>query len=682
VTGNGYIPPADPNRRVGVEARKTYAEKVRNGFIEKFLSGDAVLDIGYKGYESDVLPIVPQAIGVDFDYPDYDGEKLPFESASQDAVFSSHCLEHVDNARTAIREWFRVLKVGGFLVIFVPHQYLYERKLTPPSNWNQDHRRFYSPATLLADVEAALESNSYRVRHLIDNDLDYDYTIPLHQHPSGSYEIELVLQKIAPPPWCVASSTEAEQVRAPFRSAAVSAPTPNADECDLLEPPLPAKSVERYGSIIYDGLNFAPGRGTGIATYTRMLTRIVRNLGCDVGVVYGSAFTPAKDPLLREVLFFDQLRSAGLGKKITVQRYFDMLVDQLHCHFTLQPLPVALGKTVICDQFDEFLPEHDRAFVFRNLFKNANMFFYRTGKFVTLSFDTVPNVFHCTYPLPLRVKGARNVYTIHDLMPLRLPFATLDSKRRTRRLLKAVAARADHIVTVSETSKRDIIQLLGIDERRVTNTYQAVAFPRKYVRRPEQDVANFLDGLYGLEMRGYLLFFGALEPKKNVGRLIDAYLASGIKLPLVLVTAPGWQSTAERDRLKEHEARQASEPGTTARIRCLDYVDLSRLVNLVRGARAVIFPSLYEGFGLPVLESMLLGTPVVTSSGGALAEVAGEAALLVDPYDVDDITRAIRTITHDADLQGELSRRGIAQAAKFSGARYQERVAKLYASVN
>jgi glycosyltransferase involved in cell wall biosynthesis/SAM-dependent methyltransferase len=682
VTGNGYVPPADPNRRVGVEARKTYANNLRNGFIAKYLSGAAILDIGYRGYESDVLPIVPQAIGVDFDYPGYDGEKLPFDSASQDAVFSSHCLEHVDDARVAIREWFRVLKIGGFLVIFVPHQYLYERKLTPPSNWNQDHRRFYTPATLMADVEAALAPNSYRVRYLIDNDLDYDYTISLQQHPAGSYEIELVLEKIAPQRWSLASSTEAERVSAAFRLVAGSAAAPDADEGDLLEPSLPAKSAERHGSIIYDGLNFAPGRGTGIATYTRMLTRIARNLGCDVGVVYGSTFTPAKDPLLREILFFDQLRSAGLGEKITVRRYFDMLVDQLHCHFTLKPLPVALGKSVITDQFDELLPEQDRAFIFRNLFKNANKFFYRTGRFVTLSFDTSPNVFHCTYPMPLRVEGARNVYTVHDLMPLRLPFATLDSKRRTRKLLTALAARADRIVTVSETSKRDIVQLLGMDERRVTNTYQAVAFPRKYVRRPEHDVANFLDGLYGLEMRGYLLFFGALEPKKNVGRLIDAYLASGIKIPLVLVMAPGWHNTAERDRLKEHEARQASEPGTTARIRCLDYVDLSRLVNLIRGARAVIFPSLYEGFGLPVLESMLLGTPVVTSSGGALAEVAGEAALLVDPYDVDNIARAIRTITHDADLQGELSRRGIVQAAKFSVAHYQKRVANLYASLS
>jgi glycosyltransferase involved in cell wall biosynthesis len=113
----------------------------------------------------------------------------------------------------------------------------------------------------------------------------------------------------------------------------------------------------------------------------------------------------------------------------------------------------------------------------------------------------------------------------------------------------------------------------------------------------------------------------------------------------------------------------------------LDYVSLAGLVTLVRGARAVIFPSLYEGFGLPVLESMVLGTPVVASRESALPEVAGEAALLVDPYDTDQMARAIATIVNDADLRAELARRGPLQAAKFSVERYRERVAEVYAAL-
>ena len=201
MTGNHGISVPEPDRPVGAEARNTYALKLGGGFIEKYLSGMAILDIGYKGYENDIVAIVPQAIGVDVDYPGYDGRSLPFPDESQDAVFSSHCLEHVDDARATISEWFRVLKTDGFLVICVPHQHLYERKSNPPSRWNPDHRRFYTPATLLIDIEDALKPNTYRLRHLADNDVNYNYSIPPDQHPAGCYEIELVIQKIRQPSW-------------------------------------------------------------------------------------------------------------------------------------------------------------------------------------------------------------------------------------------------------------------------------------------------------------------------------------------------------------------------------------------------------------------------------------------------------------------------------------------------
>jgi len=101
-------------------------------------------------------------------------------------------------------------------------------------------------------------------------------------------------------------------------------------------------------------------------------------------------------------------------------------------------------------------------------------------------------------------------------------------------------------------------------------------------------------------------------------------------------------------------------------------------VSLIRGARATLFPSLYEGFGLPVLESMLLGTPVLTSTEGSLPEVAGDAALLVDPYDVDAIRQGILTLDADEDLRSELSARGREQAEKFSPERYQARLEEAY----
>lgn len=188
-----------PDRRVGPEARKTYRAKIESGFLAKYLSGPCVLDIGHKGADPQAETIVPHAIGVGLDYPGYDGLKLPFPDQSQDAVYSSHCLEHIPDSKAAIAEWYRVLRVGGYIVVAVPHQWLYERKATLPSRFNRSHQRFYTPATLLQEVEQALPAGGYRIRLLRDNDEGFNYQIPPHQHAGGCYEIELVVEKIQMP---------------------------------------------------------------------------------------------------------------------------------------------------------------------------------------------------------------------------------------------------------------------------------------------------------------------------------------------------------------------------------------------------------------------------------------------------------------------------------------------------
>jgi glycosyltransferase involved in cell wall biosynthesis len=334
---------------------------------------------------------------------------------------------------------------------------------------------------------------------------------------------------------------------------------------------------------------------------------------------------------------------------------------------------------VITDDYR--LPTHDHIFTTRNLFENARWYFGATGKPLSLSFATPPDVLHCTYPIPIRCKSAVNIFTIHDLVPLRLPHTTLDNKRYMYRLLRNIAATADHIVTVSENSKKDIMNFLGVEEDRITNTYQSVEFPPEYVNRPLDGVIETLEGSFGLEYGKYLLFYAALEPKKNVVRLIDAYFTSGVDLPLVLVASGGWGNDAEIALVQGRREEERLSGRTRRRIIRLDYASIPMLTTIIRGACAVIFPSLYEGFGLPVLEAMVLGTPVVTSNVSSLPEIAGDAALLVNPYDVGDISRAIRMIVEDVDLRSELIARGRTQAAMFSVDRYRERLAQLYQSL-
>ena len=187
------------------EAGKTYLARRINGFFDRFMAGGTVLDVGYKGYDNPRdITVVPHAIGVDLDYPGYDGLRLPFADESVDTVFSSHCLEHIASYQTVIQDWHRVLKFGGYIVCAVPSQLLYEKRKTLPSKFNQDHKRFYTPASLIKEFQESLDDNSYRIRHLEENDAGYDYSIGPEEHAVGGYEIVVVMEKIRKPNWRLA----------------------------------------------------------------------------------------------------------------------------------------------------------------------------------------------------------------------------------------------------------------------------------------------------------------------------------------------------------------------------------------------------------------------------------------------------------------------------------------------
>ncbi|WP_242098003.1 methyltransferase domain-containing protein [Sphingomonas sp. CROZ-RG-20F-R02-07] len=187
------------------EAGRSYQQRLRSGFLDRYCSGSLVLDVGYSGYDNpENKTALPGAIGVDLDYPGYDGRVLPFGDGTVDTVFSSHCLEHILFDHQAIRDWYRVLKMGGFIVCMVPSQALYEKRCFLPSRFNEDHKRMYTPSSLLRSFEEALDVNSYRVRHLAENDRGFNYRLGPDVHSDGAYEIELVIEKIEQPDWKLA----------------------------------------------------------------------------------------------------------------------------------------------------------------------------------------------------------------------------------------------------------------------------------------------------------------------------------------------------------------------------------------------------------------------------------------------------------------------------------------------
>lgn len=437
--------------------------------------------------------------------------------------------------------------------------------------------------------------------------------------------------------------------------------------------------------ILVDGRNLSLKTGTGIATYARNVCSVAKSAGHHVDVLYGEAFGYHRNPQFREMSFFDVERETTPWIERTV-RDFKAYFSNLRA---AKPFEVPLHGTVVSRQFAAALPRADGLWNAKQAFYNAELSFRRPYR-ASREFSQVNNVFksdvaHWTYPMPIKLAEARNIYTIHDLVPLRLPFMTLDNKRVHSRMIERICQESDAIITVSESSRRDILNLFDVAPEKVINTYQSVDIPERFLDVDQRVLDEELRGLHDVSYKDYILFYGAIEPKKNIGRLVEAYLSSNIDIPLLLVGKDGWLFKKELalTLLKSNTYSVASDGVTRQkqRVRRLDYVTFPQLVNLIRGARMVALPSLYEGFGLPIIEGMICGTPVLTSNEGATAEIAGDAALLVDPYDTRSIREGLVALCSNKELAADLVARGHNRKNAFAPEIHATRLTAAYDSV-
>jgi glycosyltransferase involved in cell wall biosynthesis len=280
------------------------------------------------------------------------------------------------------------------------------------------------------------------------------------------------------------------------------------------------------------------------------------------------------------------------------------------------------------------------------------------------------DLFHATdfvAPLP---SPTPTVVTIHDLTFLRRPeLVTPQAARYYARVPRSVR-RARAVIAVSSATAHDVVTMLGVPKDRV----HVVPLAADAAFRPldDQGLLRAARDRYRLPER-FVLFVGTREPRKNLGALLDACAGireAGEPLPLVLVGEEGWLADDLERRVRGQE-----------HVRVLGPVAADDLVAIYNLATVVALPSLDEGFGLPVVESMACGTPVVCSDRGALPEVAGDAALLVDPDDVDGIAAALISVMHDEALRERMRQRGLARSATFGWDRTAEETAAVYRSV-
>lgn len=424
-----------------------------------------------------------------------------------------------------------------------------------------------------------------------------------------------------------------------------------------------------------DGFNLAIPNGTGVASYGAALATTLTASGHAVEGVFG--IDPGRASNARESLFFERF---GLGDKRALPR------RRIARAFMQTPLAgprltaVPLTDHVDKRGFGTRWPAFSALWTSPLLFELAAARFVTFGRLTTVHMPHPPSVMHWTYPVPVRMAGSRNIYTLHDLVPLKLPHTTLDNKIYYRKLITSIIRTADHIATVSEASRNDILTMFGPDPDRVTNTYQSSPLPDAVTAATEAEDHAMIQSLFGLPPRGFFLFFGAADPKKNLGRIVDAYLASQTHKPLVIVSSRDWGMAGASGALGPGGTVYGRKP--EQQIIQLQYLPRDLLFRLIRSARAVLFPSLYEGFGLPALEAIQLGTPVIGSTSSSIPEVVGEGGLLVDPYDTVAIAAAIHAIDKDDDLTARLAIAGLKQARRFSDEAFEARLAGLYAKMN
>lgn len=332
--------------------------------------------------------------------------------------------------------------------------------------------------------------------------------------------------------------------------------------------------------------------------------------------------------------------------------------------------------TFLCpdDQPDSYLP-FSKNYSFYSLPKDD----YREEMEIPLWLSQEKaDIFHLPqngFRIPARC-SCKLVVTVHDLIPYFLPEMVRPSflKRFTSEM-PTIIERSDGIITVSNTSKQDIINVFKADPEKIVVIPSAPT--SSYRPLPNDETKSWLRQKYGLK-KPYILYVGGLNPRKNVAELIYAYSKIRRDLPNcqpLVILGPEGKHRSKLQFLSE------TLDITTTEILFPGFIDTAELPYFYNGADLFVYPSLYEGFGLPPIEAMACGTPVITSNVSSLPEVVGDAALTVNPYDTLALAEAIIKVLSDETLQTDLRAKGLQHSRKYDWSDIATQVLKVYREV-
>lgn len=301
-------------------------------------------------------------------------------------------------------------------------------------------------------------------------------------------------------------------------------------------------------------------------------------------------------------------------------------------------------------------------------------FFWDKLKFPPIEFFTGKlDIFHNNFYSP-PMKKVKNIITIYDMSFFAYPeFHTKGTQRFKNKVLKYYNS-ASKIITISNFSKREILKYIDIPEKKIEVIYPGVDIQNQKLELRE----DYILKKYSLS-KGYILYVGTIEPRKNLEGLIKAYklLLSDDKYKnkydLVIVGKLGWKY--------ETFFKTLENSGLQDKVKLLGYIPDEELPAIYKHASLFVYPSIYEGFGLPVLEAMAYGTPVITSNVSSLPEVAGDAALLINPHNYKEIRDGIADILSTEQLKSQLIARGKERVKRFSWTKTAEKTLEIYKEV-
>jgi glycosyltransferase involved in cell wall biosynthesis len=415
--------------------------------------------------------------------------------------------------------------------------------------------------------------------------------------------------------------------------------------------------------VLVDSHDLAVPEGTGIKTYGLQLISVLKEFGANPDLLVSARTND--NPLIAKSMLYDppekNERAVQGWRRILRQRIRFGSLKAMH----VPPVNGHGGPMVP----DSVFPHGMGCSVIFNCYRASRAIQEKAKVISTFQTAKKYSVWHATQPLALRHKNAVQITTIHDLIPILQPHLCDEIRPLFYQRVEESIRKSRAIAVDSECTKSDLLKHFQVPEEKIVVTYLYSSVSSEDC---DPGAVETTMKVFNLERQKYILFVGTLDARKNIRRLVEAYLSLGSDQTLVLVGRMGWRGEEELKIL----AHMEKKPGQD--VRWLAYVPKQTLSALYQGASCLAFPSLAEGFGLPPLEAMTSGCPVVCSSTTSLPETGGDAVEYIDPLSVQSIAAGLAKVIDGHAYRQDLIKRGRERARLFSRERFAEKIAELY----